>query len=287
MWKGIVGKFVDVAGLQSHVDGLVFTGWTPQFVVVHNTSAPDLATYAGWRAHPERHGNWTPEQWARNLESYYQGQHPPWSGGPHAFVCPDGILLFTPLTTPGTHSPAWNSRTWGIETVGEFMRDPFDNGTRDNLVATLATLHARLGLHPGDYKFGVRGIHFHKEDPVTTHKSCPGDHMVKAELVRAVEVRMMSMHPGDHIEIPARVQAAPTTDLTVEQMTSVAWLQKALSELGANLAVDGAPGPRTRQATAEFQRTHALTVDGVAGPVTRLAIVRALAASPGNAGAAA
>ena len=46
-----------------------------------------------------------PEGWARTLASYYIGQG--WSAGPHAFVCPDGILLFTPFTEKGTHSPAW------------------------------------------------------------------------------------------------------------------------------------------------------------------------------------
>lgn len=208
-FKPIVGKFVDIDGFRAHVDALVFTGWQPAFVVVHNTSEPDLATYADWRAHPERHGNWTPEQWGRNLASYYAGMG--WSGGPHAFVCPDGILLFTPFTTPGTHSPAWNSRTWGIETVGEFERETFEGSpSQTNLIAVLGILHARLGLNPADYQFGVRGIHFHKEDPVTTHKSCPGRNMVKADLVAAVVDYIENAHPGDHTEAPPEVHATPT-----------------------------------------------------------------------------
>jgi hypothetical protein len=204
----IVGKFVDLAGFAAHVEGLVFTGWTPQFVEVHNTSAPSLAVYNDWRAHPERHGNWTPEQWLKNLAGYYSGLH--WNSGPHAFVCPDGVGLFTPFTQHGTHSPAWNDRTWGIETVGEFETEPFDNGSRANLIAVLGILHARIGLNPADYKFGVRGIHFHKEDPITTHKSCPGRHMVKPDLVNAVVAYMQAAHPGDHAVVPisAHVGAA-------------------------------------------------------------------------------
>jgi hypothetical protein len=211
MTFNIVGKFVDLAGFAAHVDGLVFTGWTPQFVVVHNTSAPSLANYADWRSHPERHGNWTPEKWLQNLMNYYANeQH--WNAGPHAFVCPDGVGLFTPFTQRGVHSPAWNAITWGIETVGEFETEAFDNGSKTNLIAVLGILHARIGLNPGDYKFGVRGIHFHKEDPITTHKSCPGKNMVKADLIDGVVAYMQAAHPGDHAEIPMEAHTASATE---------------------------------------------------------------------------
>src|SRR5262249_52494790 len=67
----IIDRFVDLAGFKTHVDGLRFPGWRPAFIVVHNTSAPDLALYNQWRARgPAR---WTPEQWGRNLASYYAG----------------------------------------------------------------------------------------------------------------------------------------------------------------------------------------------------------------------
>ncbi len=204
----IVGKFVDLSGFAAHVEALAFTGWTPQFVVVHNTSAPSLANYADWRAHPERHGNWTPEQWLQNLRSYYANEEH-WTAGPHAFVCPDGIGLFTPFTQRGTHSPAWIAITWGIETVGEFETEPFDNGSRTNLIAVLGILHARIGLNPADYKFGAHGLHFHKEDPITTHKTCPGRHMVKADLVADVVSYMQAAHPGDHVEVPIAAHTAP------------------------------------------------------------------------------
>lgn len=278
IWKPIVGRFVDLAGFQAHVDALKFDGWTPAFVVVHNTSAPTLANYAEWRAHPDKHGNWTPEQWGRNLASYYQGQG--WSAGPHAFVCPDGILLFTPFTTPGVHSPSWNPRTWGVETVGEFESEQFDNGVADNLIGALAILHARVGLDPADYKFGTRGLHFHKEDPETTHKNCPGRNMNKAALVLAVSERMKAASPGDHIDVPAAVQVAPTSDMTADELISVPWLQASLNKLGANLTIDGQIGQRTKAAVLAFQSGHGLRADGIAGPITRRAIKTAIAGVP-------
>lgn len=168
--------------------------WRPRFVVVHNTSAPDLAMYAGhWnRPHPI-----TDEQWMQNLVGFYRDtQH--WSAGPHLFVTPRSICAFTPLNHPGVHSPSWNSVSWGIETVGEFERDSFDGPIRDNLVAALGILHAKAGLQLMPYQTGVRGLHFHKEDPRTTHKSCPGRNMVKPDLIQRVSQYIMSMHQGDH-----------------------------------------------------------------------------------------
>lgn len=223
----IVGKFVDLLGFAAHVASLQFDAWRPSFIVCHNTSVPSLASYAEWRAHPELHGNWTPEKWGENLASYYSSLSPPWHAGPHAFVCPDGVLLFSPLTEPGVHSPAWNSRTWGIETVGDFESEPFANGSRTNLIAVLGILHARLGLIPEDYHFGVRGLHFHKEDPVTTHKTCPGRNMVKAQLVKDVDAYMRNLASGDHADIPPAIHVADAPDvagLTSEQMNSVTWL---------------------------------------------------------------
>lgn len=280
MWKGIVNQFVDLAGLKAHVNGLQFTGWRPSFVVVHNTSAPSLANYAEWRAHPEKHGNWTPQQWGRNLESYYRNQSPPWSGGPHAFVCPDGVLLFTPLTVPGTHSPKWNPITWGVETVGEFENEPFTDGVRDNLIGTLAILHARVGLNPADYHFGVRGIHFHKEDPITTHKTCPGRNMVKEQLVADVVAYMQNAHPGDHVEVPVTVHTIDNSALSNEELTSIKWLQAGLNKLGYLLpahpgqnVVDGDAGPMTRSAVRVFETKMGLVIDaGIAGPQVRKAL---------------
>lgn len=274
-WRGIVGKFVDVAGFKAHVDGLVFSSWRPSFVVVHNTSAPDAKTYAGWRANPEKHGNWTPERWAANLESYYRGMG--WQAGPHAFVCPDGILLFTPFTVPGTHTPSWNSRSIGIETVGEFERDPFDNGVRDNLIATLGILHAKLGLIPEDYKLGVRGLHFHKEDVATTHRGCPGKHIVKADLIADVRAYMQGEHPAEHAHVPEAVHTADASVLSYDERMSIFWLQTSLNKLGAVLSIDGVSGANTRAAVRAFQARHPpLVQDGVAGPLTRLAIKAAL-----------
>lgn len=194
-WRGIIGRSFSPAEFEAYVASLQFGLWRPRFIVVHNTSAPDTKTWRGWQT---RKPPITDEHWAQNLVGYYRDDQK-WSAGPHLFITPAGILAFSPLTGPGTHSPAWNAITWGVETVGEFEHEPFTGPVRDNLVAALAILHAAAGLQPMPYERGVRGLHFHKEDPVTTHKSCPGKNMVKADLVKAVEAKILDMHGGGHV----------------------------------------------------------------------------------------
>jgi hypothetical protein len=193
-WTEIVGKlFKTEAAFAKYLAGLKWGVWRPRFVVVHNTSVPDLALWAKWK----EKGKPTPEQWAKNLVGYYRDKQK-WSSGPHLFVTPDGILVFTPLTGRGTHSPSWNAISWGVETVGEFEKEAFAGPVRDNLISALAILHSAAGLQLLPYERGVRGLHFHKEDPKTKHKTCPGKNMKKDALIKDVQAKIDSMHAGDH-----------------------------------------------------------------------------------------
>lgn len=264
-WQGIVGKGFSIEEYANFVNGTAMKAWRPSFVVLHNTSVPDTATFQKWidRGSPSE------EQWAKNLAGFYSGQG--WPSGPHAFALPHGrVLAFSPLSSPGTHSPAWNNRTWGLETVGEYDREPFDNGIRDTVVSILGIWHSFLGLDPADYKFGTRGLHFHKEDPITTHKDCPGKHVLKPDLVARVVADVAIRNPGGHVDIPAAVHESTGGGLTTQEMTSASWLQLKLNALGAQLIVDDDIGPATKRAVRAFQSTHPpLVVDGVAGPETR------------------
>lgn len=264
-WQGVVGKGFSLEEYANFVEATVMGAWRPSFMVLHNTSAPDTATYQKWidRGSPSE------EQWAQNLAGFYSGQG--WSAGPHAFALPHGrVLAFSPLSKPGVHSPAWNSRTWGLETVGEFDRDQFGTEIFNTVATVLAIWHSFLGLDPADYKFGVRGLHFHKEDPKTTHKDCPGKNVHKADVVIGIEQRIADMHPGGHVDIPIAVHEAPDAGLTNEEATSIEWLQNRLNKLGAKLVVDGDAGKATKMAVLAFQKANPpLTQDRVAGPLTR------------------
>jgi N-acetylmuramoyl-L-alanine amidase len=179
-WKGIVGTSFTPEQFDTYVRGLNFGLWRPQFVVLHNTSAPKLSQ---WHSTPGA-------QRMKNLEHFYRDQQK-WSAGPHLFIADDLIWVFTPLTTSGRHSPSWNSISWGVEMVGEYDVEPFGAGVRDNTVAALTTLHALGGLAPNTLKF-------HKEDTQTTHKNCPGKNVSKADIIASVTAAINARTAGEH-----------------------------------------------------------------------------------------
>jgi hypothetical protein len=181
-WKGIVGRSFDPEAFELYASSLVFGSWKPEFVVVHNTFEPNLAN---WH---EASG----EARMQNLQTYYRDTMK-WSAGPHLFVADDLIWAFTPLTVPGVHSPSWNGVSWGVEMVGNYDVEAFSCGpgakVAANAVAALAILHARLAIDSST-------IRFHKEDPLTTHKNCPGKNVVKADLVERVHEAILALRAG-------------------------------------------------------------------------------------------
>jgi len=193
-WKGIVGRGFRPQEFKDYVSTLTFGEWRPQFAVVHNTSSPRLSQ---WHSTPG-------ELRMRNLEEYYRDeQH--WSAGPHLFVADDLIWVFTPLTVSGVHSPSWNGVAWGIEMVGEYEEEPFSPAVRENAVDALAILHLSRGLNPDT-------LRFHKEDPRTTHTSCPGRNVEKADLIRRIHERMAQGpggDPGEHLPDRGLGEVAP------------------------------------------------------------------------------
>ena len=172
-WKEIVGARFSPAEFDDYVAQLDFSAWRPQFVVVHNTGIPALA---------DRPAGYNQAQ-MQNLVHYYRDTKG-WSAGPHCFVDQNGIWVFTPLTTSGVHSPSWNGVSWGIETLGDYSTEAFTDPIHEHLVACLATLHAVVPLD-------VSNLHFHKEDPLTTH-ICPGVNLNKVALIHDVRALMAS-----------------------------------------------------------------------------------------------
>jgi 3D (Asp-Asp-Asp) domain-containing protein len=178
-WKGIVGRGFRAPDFDDYVSTLHFSDWRPRFVVVHNTGVPKLSQWHSVSG----------EARMRNLENYYKNEMR-WSAGPHLFVANDFIWVFTSLTTSGVHSPSWNAESWGVEMVGDYDSEPLDQEVHQNILDALAILHRWRGLDPDS-------IRFHKEDPKTTHKDCPGRNVIKSDLIAQVKARMNSSS-GEH-----------------------------------------------------------------------------------------
>lgn len=196
-WAGIINRAFTADSVGAYLRSLPRPSFV-RFVVVHNTGAPNLKTYRGYA---DRKNPITDAQWLRNLEGFYRDQQK-WHAGPHWFVTPNpaGLLAFTPSTIPGVHSPSWNSQSLGVEMVGDYQVEPFDPAVQRNVVALLAELHLWLGLSPDT-------IRFHREDPGTTHKDCPGKNVNKAQLIAAVRARMDQIKGAAPVAL--MVDAAP------------------------------------------------------------------------------
>lgn len=198
-WTPIVGKKFSVQDFAAYVGSLDLTNapFKPLFVVHHNTSVPTRALYDSWQ---KRNPPVSLEQYMANLVGFYQGQG--WQAGPHLFVAPDGIGVFTPLTHRGTHTPSWNYCSWGVEMIGDYETETPQPDLIDNAVVASAILHHAGGLSPLPYEIGVRGLHFHKEDPRTTHKDCPGKNVNKADFVNRVMTAMQQrvFSPADPVQ---------------------------------------------------------------------------------------
>lgn len=262
------GRIITIDQIHGHLAAMQWNGsFQPKYGCLHNTSVPDQATYRKWVAA----GRPTMEQWLRNLASYYAGMG--WKSMPHAFVLPDGrIGLGAPFNVKGTHTPSWNGFSIGVETLGEFEREAWVNTPVERAtVALFGELCLRLNWQPDQYIRGVRGIHFHKEDPGTTHRSCPGRNVDKVTFVQKVLAYMgdagaaRETDRNGHIhEIPEHVLEAETNSLTKEQLTSWKWLGERLVAKGYPNSADGVKA---------FQKAHPpMVVDSVAGPITRIAL---------------
>lgn len=231
-WAGIINRAFTADTVGAYLRSLPRPSFV-RFVVVHNTGSPSLATYRGYA---NRKNPISDAQWLRNLEGYYRDQQK-WHAGPHWFVTPNkaGLLAFTPSTVPGVHSPSWNSQSLGVEMVGDYQSESFDAGVQQNVVALLAELHLWLGLDPGTMRF-------HREDPGTTHKDCPGKNVNKERMIADVRAKMAALRKvptvalmADTIDLPADADPEPAVAGPDSKPVSAGRVTGWLSSLGGGL----------------------------------------------------
>lgn len=240
----LVGKcFPTAAEFMAYLEGIQFGAWRPRFVTMHHTGAPNLATWRGWqtRAKPV-----SDEQWMKNLAAYY-GNEMKWSAGPHFFFTPNNFCVLSPPTARGVHAVSFNAMSWGVECVGDFDVEKFDGAVRDKYVEGLACLHLATGLALEPYERGVRGLHFHRDDPKTT-KTCPGKGVQKADVIARVKAKMAAMagdgdQPDERVEPVAqkndRTGTVNTDGLNVRADASAKAPAVASLKKGAKITITG------------------------------------------------
>lgn len=156
--------------------------WRPRGAVLHNTGKMQWPGIVNGKTI-------SPEQRLDNMSVDWQKRG--FNGGPHLVIAPDGMIWAAwPLWKAGTHSPSWNQTFWGVETVGDFNSETPTEAMLSSIGVALAGMYAMIGQVPSDATFKL-----HKEDPGTTHKSCPGKNLgTKASWLKAINERLHAMN---------------------------------------------------------------------------------------------
>lgn len=194
MWPSINSEYTQDK-FRRRVADLSWAKWRPSKIVWHNTAAPTLAQWIKTADEDRAAGRIPGITRIRNLEAFFRDNNG-WSGCPHLFIANDYIWEMNVLTSPGVHSPSWNSTSIGIEMIGDYDAEAADTGeglkVKQNTVFATAILCEAIGLEPTsgtvDASHGTHGtIFLHKQDWKTTH-DCPGKHMAddKAEMIAGV-----------------------------------------------------------------------------------------------------
>jgi len=120
----------------------------------------------------------TMEEWRKGKVSteHYKKMYEEkgWKAGPHIFVAPEGIWLFTDISKEGRHANKGNLDSIGIEMVGRYNNKLPSGKIWNNTKVVIKTLLKKFDL-------SLKDVHFHRE--YNPKKDCPG-RAVKKEWIR-------------------------------------------------------------------------------------------------------
>lgn len=93
-----------------------------------------------------------------------------WKAGPHLFIAPEGIYLFTNIDIQGIHANSGNKGSIGVEMIGNYDKVLPSGKIWSNTKEVLRILLNKFNLE-------LKNIHFHRE--YNPKKSCPGKAITK------------------------------------------------------------------------------------------------------------
>jgi len=159
----ILQKCLTLDEFKKYIKGKSFEPNQPNKLLIHHTWKPTQDTWNGATT-------------IEGLKKYYEGKG--WSRGPHIFIAPDGIWLFTDMKQQGIHAGEGNYRSIGIEVVGNYDGAVWTGSIKRNTLGVILALVDELGLEI------MKDIRFHRE---FSKKSCPGKSITKDWLYEKLE----------------------------------------------------------------------------------------------------
>ena len=189
----IDGRCLSPREFEAHVAAMDFSSYKPNRIFLHHT----------WRPRVE---DWNGAPTIAAMKAYYEGLrwtdalgrvHEGWSAGPHLFVAPDGIWLFTPLNELGYHAGgANNTLSVGLEMVGDYDAVKPSGAVLENTRAALSILCSRLGISPD-------ALLFHRD---VSSKTCPGTAVTKEWIIPLIKSWQM---PPEQLPLPEDEEGPP------------------------------------------------------------------------------
>lgn len=150
-----IGKRLTATEFEEYVKNKFFGFLPANKLILHHTVHPTLE-------------QWNGEQTLLNIKNYYQNDKG-WNRGPHLFIAPDGIWLFTDMRKDGIHANSGNWRSIGIEMVGNYDNKLPSGKVWELTKAVIKILKERLNI-------SLEQIKFHND---YSSKSCPGNAITK------------------------------------------------------------------------------------------------------------
>lgn len=194
-----VGKVATITQFENILQRISPPVWANS-VTIHHTAAPSLS---------QRPKGFT-AQHINNMRDYYQSLG--WKSGPHLYIDDDQIWFMTPLTERGIHAASFNSRSIGIEVLGNYdSEDAFTGrGLQCWQLAAKTTMQLLnwLNLKPSEST-----VLFHREDPRTS-KTCPGTKITKKWLLRLIDDTFVMPATIKPIEVSI-IEKLPVIDYVV------------------------------------------------------------------------
>ncbi len=172
----IDGRVMSTDEFVQYVEKLEFPPPLPTRVFLHHTWKPTPATWRGKSTILAMKAYYEKQLWTDAEGRVHEG----WNAGPHLFIAPDGIWLFSDLRWDGVGVYGHNYRTRHIEMVGDYDGRVPDGVILDQTVAALGILHERLGLD-------IQNLGFHRDFAT---KSCPGRAVTKEWIIPKVAAWM-------------------------------------------------------------------------------------------------
>ncbi|MDD4062370.1 MAG: peptidoglycan recognition family protein [Candidatus Pacebacteria bacterium] len=115
--------------------------------------------------------SWNGESSILDYKKTYESKG--WKSGPHLFIAPEGIYLFTDMNIQGVHANDGNKNSIGIEMVGNYDIFFPSGCIWENTELVLTSLLKKFNLE-------IKDIHFHRR--YNAKKSCPGKAVTKKKI---------------------------------------------------------------------------------------------------------